>query len=235
LDITPLQTLTFYNAIANNGEMLKPRLIKEIRSWDKAVKTFGKEVINPSICSQETVDRVKQLMKNVVEKKHGTGHGLYSREFSMAGKTGTCQKDYAYKDSEKLQYISSFAGYFPADKPKYSCIVVIHEPDKDKGYYGADVSGPVFKTIAHKIYANSPLVDEIKGVDQEDNALDKSYKSYENNLAKETKKVPNLKGMIGMDALALLENMGYSVKVVGKGKVKKWTTKGGKKIILELS
>ena len=104
--------------------------------------------------------KLQQLLKNVVEKEHGTGHGLYSDEFSMAGKTGTCQKDYVNKD--QLNYISSFSGYFPADNPKYSCIVVIHEPDKSVGYYGADVSGPVFKKIAQKIYTDAPVIDEVE-------------------------------------------------------------------------
>ncbi|HUH29703.1 MAG TPA: penicillin-binding protein 2, partial [Gelidibacter sp.] len=136
VSFTPLQTLTFYNAIANNGEMVKPQFLREVREFDKTIVPFKKEVINPKICSQETVDKVKKLLENVVER--GTGSKLYSPNFSMAGKTGTCQKDYANKD--KLSYISSFAGFFPADNPKYSCIVVIHEPDKSVGYYGADVS-----------------------------------------------------------------------------------------------
>jgi cell division protein FtsI (penicillin-binding protein 3) len=89
-------------------------------------------------------------LKNVVEKPHGTGHRLYSKNFSMAGKTGTSQENYANKDKDQLKYISTFSGYFPADYPKYSCIVVIHDPDKNIGYYGADVSGPVFKKIAQK-------------------------------------------------------------------------------------
>src|SRR5690606_16861712 len=152
VSLTPLQILTFYNAVANDGEMVKPMLIKEVKEWNRTIKKFDKEVLNPSICSQETISKVKQMMKNVIEKEHGTGHGLYSENFSMAGKTGTTQKDYASKDKDKLKYISTFAGYFPADNPKYSCIVVIHEPDKSVGYYGADVSGPVFKTIAQKIY-----------------------------------------------------------------------------------
>ena len=112
------------------GEMVKPRLIKEVKDWDRSIKKFTKEVINPSICSKETIAKVRQLLKSVVEKKHGTGHGLYSPNFSMAGKTGTTQKNYVSKDPDKLKYISTFAGYFPADNPKYSCIVVIHEPNK---------------------------------------------------------------------------------------------------------
>ncbi|MEL6917976.1 MAG: penicillin-binding protein 2, partial [Bacteroidota bacterium] len=122
VSLTPLQTLTFYNAIANDGEMIKPRLIKEVKEWNKTIQKFDKEVLNPSICTKETARQVKQLLKNVVDKEHGTGHGLYSPNFSMAGKTGTCQKNYVSKDPDKLRYISSFAGYFPAENPKYSCI-----------------------------------------------------------------------------------------------------------------
>ncbi len=240
VSMTPLQTLTFYNAIANDGEMVKPRLIKEVREWNRTIEKFDKEVIDPSICSMETIGKVKQLMKNVVEKKHGTGHGLYSPNFSMAGKTGTCQKDYVSKDPNKLKYISSFAGYFPADDPKYSCIVIIHEPDKSVGYYGADVSGPVFKSVAQKIYANSPLIDEVE-IKTENVDLDKSYQTYYVNAQKQFKTVPNVKGMSGMDAIPILENLGLEVEVIGNGKVKNQSISKGtdiqkvKKITLELS
>src|SRR5690606_25001373 len=111
VSLTPLQTLAFYNAIANDGILLKPRLIKEVREGNRVVKRFGKEVINPSICSKQTVEVVQQLLKEVVEKKYGTGRGLNSKNFSMAGKTGTTQKNYVDKDPDKLAYISSFAGY----------------------------------------------------------------------------------------------------------------------------
>ena len=164
VSFTPLQTLTFYNAIANGGVMVRPKFLREIKEIDASIETFETEVINPQICSKETVLKLQQLLKNVVQKEHGTGHKLYSEKFSMAGKTGTCQKDYSNKD--QLNYISSFSGYFPADNPKYSCIVVIHEPDKSVGYYGADVSGPVFKKIAQKIYTDSPLIDEVDDVNK---------------------------------------------------------------------
>jgi cell division protein FtsI (penicillin-binding protein 3) len=240
VSLTPLQTLTFYNAIANNGEMVKPRLLKEVKEWDKTIFKFDKEVINPSICSQETIDKVKEMLKNVVEKKYGTGHSLYSPNFSMAGKTGTAQKDYVSKDPNKLKYISTFSGYFPADEPKYSCIVVIHEPDKSVGYYGADVSGPVFKSIAQKIYATSPLVDEVDGLEINDPGLEKKYEQYYAEASKKHSKVPNVEGMSGMDAIAILENLGLQVKVTGYGKVKKQSVKGvnisaAGVIVLELS
>lgn len=239
--LTPLQTLAFYNAIANNGELIKPRLIKEVKEWNKTIKKFDKTVLNPAICSKETAKKVQQLLKNVVEKKHGTGHGLYSPNFSMAGKTGTCQKNYVAKDPDKLKYISTFAGYFPADNPKYSCIVVIHEPDKSVGYYGADVSGPVFKSVAQKVYANSPLVDEVDMNEVYGEELEESYKGYYAKAQEKYNTVPNVKGLSGMDAIAILENLGIEVEVIGNGKVRKQSISKGteiknvKKIVLELS
>lgn len=215
VSFTPLQTLTFYNAIANDGEMVKPQFLKEVRSFDKIVEPFKKEVINPQICSKETVAKVKQLLTNVVEKKHGTGHKLYSPNFSMAGKTGTAQKDYADKD--KLNYISTFAGFFPADNPKYSCIVVIHEPDKQVGYYGADVSGPVFKKIAQKIYTDTPLIDEVESLEFDDEKITNDFNNYYQ-LANTYKTImPQVVGLPVMDALALLENMDVAIQIELKG------------------
>lgn len=241
VSLTPLQTLAFYNAIANDGELVKPRLIKEVREWDKTIIKFEKKVIDPSICSKETAAKVRQLLKNVVEKKHGTGHKLYSPDFSMAGKTGTSQKNYASKDPDKLGYISTFAGYFPADEPKYSCIVVIHEPDKSVGYYGADVSGPVFKSVAQKIYTSSPIIDEVDIYQIENNQLDEAYQRYFANTNQNYGQIPNVEGMSGMDAVAILENLGITVEVKGNGKVKKQSVSKGTdlkkvdKIVLELS
>ncbi len=241
VSLTPLQTLTFYNAIANDGEMVRPRLIKEVKEWNKTIHKFDKEVINNAICSKETVKKVQALLKSVVESKKGTGNGLYSPNFSMAGKTGTAQKNYVTKDPDKLQYISSFAGYFPAVNPKYSCIVIIHEPDKKAGIYGADVAGPVFKSVAHKIYATSPRTDIIEGLEIDSSVLDKAYKKYYVNAQKQHSTIPNVKGMSGMDAISLLENLGIQVEVKGNGKVKSQSVnqgtavKGVSKITLELS
>lgn len=221
VSFTPLQTLTFYNAIANDGEMVKPQFLREVKEFGQVVVPFEKEVMNKQICSKETVAKVQQLLKNVVEKKHGTGHRLYSENFSMAGKTGTCQKDYS--DKEKLNYISSFAGYFPAENPKYSCIVVIHEPDKSVGYYGADVSGPVFKKIAQKIFTDTPIIDEVKSLVVKVTSVDKEYNSYYKTAQTYKTIMPNVIGLPAMDALALLENMQVKIKVKleGRGIVKK--------------
>lgn len=241
VSMTPMQTLAFYNAIANNGEMVRPRFLKAARVGGREIKTFRKEVINPSICSKETVKKAQQLLKNVVEKDFGTGSGLYSNSFSMAGKTGTCQKNYVAQDPDKLAYISSFVGYFPADNPKYSCIVVIHEPDKSVGYYGADVSGPVFKSLAQKIYTNSPVVDRVSPDSPDSDQLYADFEEYFKVSQKEPITLPNVKGMSGMDAISILENLGIQVEVKGNGKVKQQSVVPGtkinqiRKIVLKLS
>ncbi|WP_111308007.1 penicillin-binding protein [Confluentibacter sediminis] len=228
VSFTPLQTLTFYNAIANGGEMVRPQFLKEVKEFDKTIVPFEKQVINKQICSKETIYKVTQLLKNVVEKDHGTGHKLYSSNFSMAGKTGTCQKNYAKKD--KLSYISSFAGFFPADNPKYSCIVVIHEPDKSVGYYGADVSGPVFKKIAQKIFIDTPIVDEVESLEVKNASVEKEFENYYGAAQTYKTIMPNVVGLPAMDAISLLENMGLKVKLSGSGIVKKQSLTSGQKI-----
>jgi len=230
VSFTPLQTLTFYNAIANDGVMVKPQFLREVREFDEVIVPFKREVINKQVCSKINAQKLQKMLKNVVEKKHGTGNRLYSQNFSMAGKTGTCQKDYANKD--KLNYISSFAGYFPADNPKYSCIVVIHEPDKSLGYYGADVSGPVFKTIAQKIYTDTPLVDEIESLVVNDASAEKQYEEYFNTAQTYKTIMPKVVGLPAMDALALLENMPIDIKVkmIGSGTIKKQSVNKGIKL-----
>ena len=229
IQVTPLQTLTFYNAIANGGEMVKPRFIKEVKEWDKTIKKFDKHVIDPSICSKETVAKVQEMMKDVVE--NGTGKSLYDPNFSMAGKTGTAQTEYWMEDwGRNPRYISSFVGYFPAENPKYSCIVVIHKPNFRTGYYGADVSGPVFKRIAQKIFTDTPVVDELDNLEASHPRIVKDYNKYFA-TAREVKEVmPNLKGMSAMDAISILENMGLKVKVSGSGRVAGQSVKPGEKI-----
>ena len=239
VELTPLQTLTFYNAIANDGEMVRPQFVREIKEWNKTIKKFDKEVINPKICSNQTLNQVQDILKNVVEKHGASGRRLYSPNFSMAGKTGTAQVSYAVKDS--MYYASSFAGYFPADQPKYSCIVVIHKPSASKGIYGADVSGPVFKAVAQKIFTDSPTHNEVKNLNKINTKQEQNYQKYNDLVNKYKTIVPNVKGMAGMDAVALLENLGMKVRIIGIGKVKTQSIPVGEKIqknqtiLLELS
>lgn len=240
VSVTPLQTLTLYNAIANNGEMIKPLFVSEIKEWNNTIKKYNKEVINPKICSDATIKKLKAVMENVV--KRGTGSKLYSKDFSMAGKTGTAQANYGKNGGNDKHYISSFVGFFPADNPKYSCIVVVHKPNtSNNNYYGADVAGPVFKRIAQKIFTDAPSTNEVKDVNRKIAKQEVKYQEYYSKLHKAKNTIPNVKGMPGMDAVALLENLGMKVKVNGAGKVKSQSVKPGEalrkntRIILELS
>ena len=229
LRLTPLQTLTFYNAIANNGVMVKPRFIKEVKELDKVIEAFKESKMNNKICSDKTLKEMQSILKHVVER--GTGHSLYSPYFSMAGKTGTAQTEYWMEDwKENKRYISSFAGYFPAENPKYSCIVVIHKPSTKKGYYGADVSGPVFKKIAQKIFTDTPIVDEIESLNVKYASTEKEYEGYYNTAQTHKTIMPSVVGLPAMDAVALLENMGLKVRMKGAGIVKRQSIEKGQKI-----
>ena len=232
--VTPLQTLMLYNAVANNGEMVKPRFIKELRKENRIKKSFQKEVVNPQIATPETIKKLKKVLENVVEK--GTANNIYSSNFSMAGKTGTAKKYVGRHVNKKgdtiaggysnKRYVASFAGFFPADLPKYSCIVVIHDPLKKKGYYGATVAAPVFKEIAQKIYTTTSVDDDLVKEKFSSQKIGDQYSSFYTKI-KNTETIPNVIGMPAMDAVSLLENVGLNVKIKGIGKVKKQSIKKG--------
>ena len=148
LKLAPLQTLAFYNAIANGGVKIEPIIVKEIRQADKVLEHYDARVLNPKICSDETLAKVQAMLAGVVE--HGTARAIKSGDYRIAGKTGTAWK---FKNGQYTRtYSTSFVGYFPADKPKYSCIVVVDSP-KNGRIYGADVAAPVFKEVADKAMA----------------------------------------------------------------------------------
>ena len=146
--MTPLQILALYNAVANNGKMVKPVFLEEIRSHGKVVKRGETKVLNNHICSRETLSQVKLMLEGVVEK--GTARNLANTHYKIAGKTGTAQlhKEGGYS---KSRYQASFVGYFPADEPRYSCIVVVNAPSRDI-YYGNVVAGPIFRDITDRVY-----------------------------------------------------------------------------------
>jgi cell division protein FtsI (penicillin-binding protein 3) len=146
--LTPLHTLTFYNAIANNGKMVKPMLVQAVARGNQIHERYDSEVLRKSIASSGTIEKLQQLLEGVVQ--NGTAKNIYTDEYRIAGKTGTAQKLIEGRYTQR--YYTSFAGYFPADNPKYSAIVVIDSP---QGFaaYGGDVSAPVFREIADKIYA----------------------------------------------------------------------------------
>lgn len=150
IEMTPLQILSFYSAIANDGKRMRPFFVKSIQENGKIEKEIKPQVINPSICSKTTIDIVKEMMLNVVE--NGTAENLKNDKYKIAGKTGTAQLliEGIYS---KQRHQSSFVGYFPADQPKYACIVVVKDPKKN-GFYGGEVAGPVFKELADYVFAN---------------------------------------------------------------------------------
>jgi cell division protein FtsI (penicillin-binding protein 3) len=220
--------------------MVKPQFVSEIKEWNKSIKKYNTEVMNQKICSQETILKLKAVLQNVVKK--GTASKLYSKDFSMAGKTGTAQVNYSKNGGSEKYYASSFVGYFPAERPKYSCIVVVHKPSTaNNNYYGADVAGPVFKRIAQKIFTDAPSTNEIRNVNRKIPKQESDYDAYFAKSQKQNVSIPNLKGMSGMDAIALMENLGVKVKIIGVGKVRKQSLQPGealsksKIITLELS
>jgi cell division protein FtsI (penicillin-binding protein 3) len=150
LAVSPLQTLTIYNAVANGGKMMKPYLVNAVMQDGKLIKEFKPTAVLDSICSKTTLDQLKTCLEGVVTA--GTAKSLQSPYFTLAGKTGTAQVANGNKGYTEHIYQASFAGYFPADNPKYSCIVVIKNKPFAAKYYGGVVAGPVFKEIANKLF-----------------------------------------------------------------------------------
>jgi len=156
LSITPLQLLNFYNAIANDGRMMRPYLVQGVQREGVWVQEFSPSVLRRRIAGPSAIASVQDLLRAVVTR--GTAMKLSTPRYVIAGKTGTAQTDYQRLDpreKHKGGYRASFVGYFPAEKPRYSCVVVIHNPSRN-GYYGSDVAGPVFREIADKIFFSSP-------------------------------------------------------------------------------
>ena len=256
--LSPLQLLTFYNAVANNGKMVQPLFVKEIRNKGELIKSFPTKVIADSICSKATLVKARLLLEEVV--KSGTANHIKHAQYSIAGKTGTAQIAQGaggYKEG-KIKYQASFCGYFPADKPRYSCIVVVYSPGNDV-YYGASVACPVFKEIADKVYAlNVDMHDELKNLPDSlyaglplvkaGNAQLASVVNRKLNIPvaiadaewidnrnkeiqfKESR-VPNVVGMGLRDAIYLLEEQGLFVKPLGRGTVTRQSINAGGKII----
>ncbi|MCK4748326.1 MAG: penicillin-binding protein 2, partial [Bacteroidales bacterium] len=140
--MTPMQILAFYNAVANDGKLVKPIFVEEMRSHGKTVKRFGTEILNNHICSRETLGYIKEMLEGVVE--NGSARNLANSQYKIAGKTGTAQLALNKEGYSDELYMASFVGYFPADKPKYSCIVVVNAKSNHI-YYGNLVAGPIFR------------------------------------------------------------------------------------------
>ncbi|MGM5630499.1 penicillin-binding protein [Apibacter raozihei] len=220
--LTPLQILTFYNGIANNGVLMKPQLLDKIERKGETVRKFTPEILDKKMASEKAISDLKKMLTYAVET--GTSRSIYTPNLSMAGKTGTAQVEYWNKGKGRL-YQASFCGFFPAENPEYSCIVVINKPKK--GFYGAQVAAPVFKEIAGKVYLKKPL-----NLPKEDNT--KQSVNIESLITKVNKPtintattlVPNVVGYYGKDAIPALENLGLKVVYTGQGKVKEQSITG---------
>lgn len=222
VELTPLHTLNFYNAVANGGKMMKPYLVSAFLKDGKVVKEFKPETISV-ICQKSTIDTVKRALRGVV--LYGTGRTVFNGcKVHVSGKTGTAQ----IVDPETGQYVdrngmkqhqATFVGFFPSENPKYTMICICYSEKTAGNFYGATWGGPVFREVAEKIYASSPEWEEsipdkgMKGAN-----LDKMH----NVAPKDTFKrsgVPNVIGMGLKDASYILENKGYDVRFEGSGKV----------------
>jgi cell division protein FtsI (penicillin-binding protein 3) len=233
VQMTPLQILTFYNAVANDGKMVKPRFVSEVRDGNRTVKSFDSEVITNAICSKSTVRKAQSLLEGVVE--NGTARNLKNSNYRIAGKTGTAQianAKHGYRTGSRISYQASFVGYFPADDPLYSCIVVVNAPS-NWVYYGNVVSGPVFKEIADKVYASSFYRDlhALNPQGEEKVTLREAASEVKKgDLSQSGGVMPNVVGMGLRDALYMLENSGVRVRYSGKGKVVKQSPQPGVRI-----
>lgn len=252
IKMSALQILALYNAVANGGELVRPRLVDKVKRAEKIIESNDIEVLNPSICSDKTIQILQNLLIGAVKK--GTAQNIYSEKYSSAGKTGTAK--IALEGSYGSEYRASFAGYFPAENPKYSCMVVVSKPKKEIGFYGNIVAAPVFKELRDNLFAEEAIeIPEIVktfdhdyiGSSKDLNAIHHllDYPKYQasqnerwlksDNKAFQTLEfsgdvMPNVKGMVAMDALYLLENMGLEVDLKGQGRVIKQSLKAGAKI-----
>ncbi len=261
LELTPLHILTLYNAVANDGKMIKPIIVKSAKNADQTIEEYEPEIINSRICSKKTLKKIRSMLEGVVER--GTAQNIKGGHYKIAGKTGTAKK---LRNGRYVnRYYTSFAGYFPAEKPKYSCIVVIDSPKKYR-IYGSDVAAPVFKEITDKIYAmdldlhqefqvannvegifpviKSGYSKELQMICDELNVTHKANSDYgwvktrlEDDVIQwkenmvEKSMMPDVGGMTLRDAIYLLENKGLKVKTEGHGRVVKQSIWPGSRII----
>ena len=230
LRLPPLQILTLYNAVANGGKMMKPQFVKEIRNEGTTLQTFEPVVIKEHIASKKTIDTLQSMMKGVVTR--GTAKILKDTEYGIAGKTGTAQlynvekKAYKWPNGKggwERDYNVTFVGFFPADKPVYSCIVVISKA-KGRFYSAGKVAAPAFKEIADRVYAT-----KVKGMIENENhsVRDAEYHYETNPILYDPARVPDVKGMNISDAVYLLENMGWTTQFEGYGQVVKQSVPAG--------
>lgn len=189
LELTPLQTLNFYNTVANGGMMMKPYLVSSIQRFGETIEQFVPTVMDKKIATKGTIRKAQMLLESVVE--NGTAKSLKSNRYRFAGKTGTAQADYQRTAAGRIKvggHRASFAGYFPAEKPKYSCIVVVNDPKKG-GIYGGEVAGPIFREIADDIMLSEIDLQKVVNANEKPTWTDKSLPSLNIGEENDIKKV----------------------------------------------
>ena len=240
--VPPMNTLAFYNAIANNGVMVKPKFVKSIVKDGQVIEEIPTEVLNPAIASPKTIEQIQTILEKVVSE--GLGKRAGSKQFKVSGKTGTAQVSQGkggYKTERK--YLVSFCGYFPSDAPKYSCIVAIQKPGLPAS--GGQMAGSVFSEIAERVFAKHLAQDLKEAKDstailtpdvKKGNLADANYildkieakpVSLGEEKKQDPKRVPNVVGMGAKDAVYLLESAGLKVQLSGIGKVKSQSIPAG--------
>lgn len=221
--MTPLQMLTFYNGIANGGKIMKPLFVQAIMQDGNIIETKQPVVLKEKMCKDQTLKQVQAMLRNVV--LYGTGRRLRSATYGIAGKSGTAEINYVGKvDSKYRKHRASFAGYFPADNPQYSCIVVISEPQKGLTH-GGDLAAPVFRELSDRVMGVNARDTKVVA---QSSVLDKDAKKtknqYHNMKAKvdyaiQQGVVPDVRGWNIADAVFCLEKLGLQVKFNGYGPV----------------
>lgn len=232
--MTPMQLLTFYNGIANNGVMVKPMFVSHVLKDGQVVKTFEPIVIKEKMCKKETLAVLQDILKRVVE--NGTGRRLSKTSYGIAGKTGTAEIGYNKRGVVAIQHRASFAGYFPTDNPQYSCIVVVSEPQKN-AIHGGDLAAPVFRDLSDRVVGTRITYNQKASTLEKQapsyfNGNVESYNKFCKNIGlksikaganwqpnKKVNTMPNVVGMTIRDAKYLLEKQGLIVSFEGKGKV----------------
>ena len=232
--LTPIKTLTLYNAIANNGRMVKPKFVKELKQGDESITTFSTDVISSAVCSKSTLNKVYSAMEGVIER--GTGTHIRDERYRIAGKTGTARIAYngGYGRDGMKKHQASFAGFFPADNPRYSAIVVLYTGETKSNFYGGTWAAPVFKQIADKIFVSHPeWAEEVRPERGTPMYADLIADNAEKPLLAKVNSgdLPSVIGRSLKDALFLLENQGWVVSFSGSGHVVKQSLPPGTQVI----
>lgn len=190
LAVTPLQLLAFYNAVANDGVYVKPYIVKEVQEYGETVKKFPVTEVKGRIASRDNIRKAHRLLRAVVDSTYGTAYRLRSDDFTFAGKTGTAQLGYQRLENKTSVkgYQASFAGFFPAENPVYSCIVLVSQP-KEAGIYGGQVALPVFKEIAEKTFRSNIGLYDVVNVSRKSDMSARQMPDYDAGNAEDIRKV----------------------------------------------